>query len=266
VGTPAAAQARIMVEHAHRTGARTFAVVYADKRSGAVEAGAAFGKHVERLGGQLVTSVILDPDKNSYAQEVNSFNSACSSGRCDFVLLAMEPYTAKKWLQGGALFGRLLTGGISMMFSERFAQDCILLRGEECNGMYLWHPFLPPIGDAASDPEVAAYVDAIRSVEPGVDVHAAYLQRTYVGTRLLVRAVQEVGARLTRTRLQQRLDAMTYESSLVGGPQDWGTSGPASRVANTWMRAYTIRAEGGSFAGFAKAQDWLRDPLPGVWE
>lgn len=256
VGTPAALQARFAVRSAYSTGSRTFGIVWQQDRPVGAEARAAFREHVRALtGADPKAEVALASNKGSYASEANQFNQACGTARCDFVLLALEAPTAITYLRdqsGSQGFGRLATSGTSTLFSAQFARDC----GAKCNDMWLWTPFLAPVGDGASDPEAVAYVNAVKSVDPGIDPMDGALERTYLAARLLLRAVEQAGANLTRARLQEKLDALVFDTSLTAAPLDWGSERPNGRVANRQLRAYAPVTGSGSFSGFRDVSGW----------
>lgn len=266
VGPSVAGAARSMAQHAFELGARTFGVVYDSQQTFGLEGKQALQQYVGELSGAtLKASVGLPPGKPSYGAEANAFNEACGSS-CDFVAMLLTPETANIYINSQTEesgrkkgFGKMLTGGAPMLFNERFARDC----GKYCDGMLTWTGYLPPIGEHASNPDAARYVDAVKSVDPGIDANNQFLEGAYVGTELLVQALRAVGSNLTRERLQQALDDLTFRSGLVTD-LDWGPTVPSQRVANTAVRAFRVQTASGSFVGFQDAgTGWRRDPHPG---
>jgi ABC-type branched-subunit amino acid transport system substrate-binding protein len=255
VGTSAAAQARIMAKHAYDLGARTFGVAYEKQFPYGTEAAASFRDEVKRLtGSDPQASAGLDTAKSSYVAEANQFNSACGT-QCDFVLLALARYTASNFLRD-AQPGRVGTGGLSMLTGEAFARSC----GTPCDGLWVWSPFRPPVGDDANDPAVAAYVNAVKAQRPDADQYDATVERGYVGAKLLMAAIRGAGPGLTRARLRDVLNQMSYAGGLTV-PLTWR----ADHIANDAAAAVSMRTGGGGFAGFRTETGFVMDHRPGSW-
>lgn len=127
--------------------------------------------------------------------------------------------------------------------------------------MLVWTGYNPPIGARSSLADVAAYVDAVRGVDPGVDVNNQFLEGAYLGMEVFVEALRLAGPNLTRVGLAQAIDGMTFESDLSATLQ-WD---PGQRFANQSAQAFRITTASGSFAGFADTgTGFLTDPTPGV--
>jgi hypothetical protein len=111
---------------------------------------------------------------------------------------------------------------------------------------------------------VAAYVDDVKSVDPGVDVKNQFLEGAYLGMKVFVHALERVGPELTRAALREVMNSLTYRSDLVA-PLAWGPQVPQQRFANLGAQAFKITTASGSFVGFAEATSGFRsDPQPGA--
>jgi ABC-type branched-subunit amino acid transport system substrate-binding protein len=252
-----------MAKYAFTTrGARTFAIVYDEKYKFGVEGKDAFEAEVKALGGTMVpgATVGLNPDDNSYASTINEFNGKCSEGKCDTVALLLLPETAKKWLQGTATFGARYTAGAQTLFTDRFAEDCVLLRGGECSGFGVWTGYNPPIGPLASKPGVIEYVNDVRAVKPGIDVNNQFVEGAYLGMKVFVEALRRIGPNVTRERLRAAMDSMTFESDLAS-PLTWKAG---QHSANVRSQSFAMTVSGGTFRGWSdEGTGFLLDPAFG---
>jgi ABC-type branched-subunit amino acid transport system substrate-binding protein len=253
VATATVSTMRVMAKHGYARGARSFAIVYDRFYKFGKEGADAFRRSVERLSGAKVKAFVgIQPGQASYSAEIQQFNGACRSG-CDFVALLLEPATAETWIAGRPAFGTKITSGAQTLFNERFAKNC----GAPCEGMLVWTGYNPPIGTLASLGGVRRYVNDVRSISPTADETNQFLQGAYLGMSVLVEALQRVGPELTRTRLQQALNALTYSSDLSSA-LTWRTE---RRFANQRAQAFSIVVANGSFAGFRNEQTgFIRDP------
>jgi len=130
--------------------------------------------------------------------------------------------------------------------------------------MLVWTGYNPPVGRVASEPDVAAYVDDVKSVAPGVDINNQFLEGAYLGMKVFVAALEKVGPKLTRAGVQDVMNSLTYQSDLVSS-LTWGPQVPTQRFANLSAQAFKIVTASGSFVGFAEANTgFLKDPTPGV--
>ena len=163
-------------------------------------------------------SVGIQPGQPNYP-DVERFNNDCGpTKRCEFVAMLLEPGTAISWINsmgdddnGRRLgFGSKATGGAQPLFNAKFARDC----GEPCNGMLLWTGYNPPIGEKQNLPGVAKYVNDVRAIDPGADFNNQFLEGAYLGMTVFVEALRKVGPDLTRARLRQVMDSMTFQSDL----------------------------------------------------
>jgi branched-chain amino acid transport system substrate-binding protein len=254
---------RVMAKYAYtKRGVKSFAIVYDEKYKFGVEGKEAFEAQVKALGGTLVpgATIGLNPDDNSYASTINDFNTKCKDGKCDMVALLLLPETAKKWLQGGATFGARYTAGAQTLFTDRFAQDCVLLRGSECSGFAVWTGYNPPIGPLASKPGVAAYVNDVRALKPGIDVNNQFVEGAYLGMSVFVEALRRVGPNLTRERLKTVMDSMTFESD-IASPLTWKEG---KHSANVRSQSFSMSVSQGAFRGWSdEGTGFLLDPAFG---
>jgi len=256
---------RVMAKYAStQRNARTFAIVYDEKYKFGVEGKDAFVDQVRKLGGTMVDGAVigLNPDDNSYASTIQTFNAKCDKGNlCDVVALLLLPETAKKWLQGGATFGGKYTAGAQTLFTDRFAQDCVLLRpGGECQGFAVWTGYNPPIGPLASKPGVTAYVNDVRAVKPGIDVNNQFVEGAYLGMTVFVEALKRVGPNLTRERLREVMDTLTLETDLAS-TLTWKTG---QHAANVRSQSFSMTVSQGAFRGWAdEGTGFLLDPAHG---
>jgi branched-chain amino acid transport system substrate-binding protein len=253
---------RVMAKYAFtQRGAKTFAIVYDQKYKFGVEGKEAFEAQVKALGGTMVSDCIvgLNPDDNSYASTINEFNSKCKEKR-DMVALLLLPETAKKWLQGGAAFGDRYTAGAQTLFTDRFAQDCVLLRSSECSGFAVWTGYNPPIGPLASKPGVAAYVNDVRAIKPSIDINNQFIEGAYLGMTVFVEALKRVGPQLTRERLKAAMDSMVFQSDLAS-PLTWKTG---QHSANVRSQSFSMSVSQGAFRGWSdEGTSFLLDPAFG---
>jgi len=265
VATSTVSTIRVMTKHAKDKGATSFGIVYDQQYKFGKEGAAAFKQYVRELTGQEPKAFVgITPGRANYSGDANKFNNDCGPTGCDFVAMLLDPTTANTYIssqvdkdgrrQG---FGRLLTGGAQPLFNERFARDC----GRPCDSMLVWTGYNPPIGALASKPSVAAYVNDVRSVDPGVDVNNQFLEGAYLGMQVFVDALERVGPNLTRAALRDTLNSMDYQSDL-SSTLTWTSK---QRFANQTAQAFRIITASGSFAGFAEAgTGFLKDPTPGV--
>jgi ABC-type branched-subunit amino acid transport system substrate-binding protein len=176
------------------------------------------------------------------------------------VALLLLPETAKKWLQGGATMGGRYTSGAQTLFTDRFAQDCVLLRGSECQAFAVWTGYNPPIGPLASKPGVAAYVNDVRAVKPGIDINNQFVEGSYLGMTVFVEALKRVGPNLTRERLKAVMDSMTFENDLAS-TLTWK---PGQHAANVRSQSFSMTVSQGAFRGWSdEGTGFVLDPAHG---
>lgn len=266
VATATVSNVRAMAKYAYDTlGARQFGIVYDNQYKFGREGAKAFRDYVATLPGARVDAYIgIQPGQPSYP-DAETFNNRCgSTKRCEFVTMLLEPGTASSWINSHGNdennrrlgFGSKGTGGAQPLFNERFARDC----GEPCSGMTLWTGYNPPIGELKHLPGVARYVDDVRAISPGVDVNNQFLEGAYLGMQVFVDALRKVGPNLTRDRLRQVMDNMTFQSDLSSTL----VYGPGRHYANIGAQAFQVVTAAGGYAGFRDIKTgFIRDPDPG---
>lgn len=232
VGLPAASFARVAADEAYRAGARTFGLVHDPENARGDEVEAALRAYVARLPGASVKAAqALDPEQPSYAYEAAAFSEQCG---CDAVLLSLLPDTAVKWFQKNPPVGTVRTAVAPPLLTDRFAQDCVQQLGGQCENFWAWSGFTPPLAQFRGDPDVDRYA---RSFE---DPMNPFTTGAYVAAQVLVEALQRTGPNLTRERLRQTLDDMTYESGLVDR-LDWPAGSRSARAVRMELSQGTFR-------------------------
>jgi branched-chain amino acid transport system substrate-binding protein len=260
----------IMVKRASDAGSKQFGLVYENNYRFGIEGAFAFNAAVKRVtnsdirgySNPLTGNATCEPNtrfcginssSTDYSGEVKKFNDGCSAApACDFKALLLEPTTALKWIGGVSALGNV--GGPQPLFTYDFGNSC----GAKCDGMWLWTGYLPPIGDFLARPAVATYVDDMKAASSSADYNNSFVEGGYVGMRLVVEALKQVGPNLTRQNLKQTLDSMTFDSGL-SPVLSWS---PGNHFANTKMRAFSIQYKSG-FAGWRDEQVELEDPWVG---
>lgn len=258
VDLPTAAFARIGVDEAYRTGARTFAVVY-DSEIAADAPGTVAGYVGTLAGAELRGAVALDPQAPSYSTQAAELRGACGQGGCEAVVLALLPQTATKWLQANGSLGTRRTAAAPSLLADGFGNDCVREHGAACELIRIWTGMTPALGTFRADPDVAHYVDDLgerNAMNP-------WTESAYVAAHVMVAALQRAGPRLDRASLRAALDELSYQSGLVS-QLDWGPRVPDERVGNTSAQAVRPRTSAGAFVHFVDAgTGWVRDPWPG---
>lgn len=269
VATATVSTMRSMAKYAYDKGARRFGIVFDNQYKFGREGAAAYKDYItKKLPGATVDAFIgVQPSQPSYP-DAETFNKQCSvhatDKRCEFVAMLLEPGTAASWINSFGNddngrrygFGSKGTGGAQPLFNAKFARDC----GEPCNGMLLWTGYNPPTGDLLNLPGVAKYVHDVQAIDPGADVSNQFLEGAYLGMSVFVDALQKVGPNLTRARLREVMDSMTYQSDLSSTL----TFAPGKHFANIGAQAFSIVTAAGSFSGFSNAQTgFVPDPDAG---
>lgn len=241
--------------------AKSFAIVYDSKYKFGIEGKNAFVDQVKALLGPnvKVVDVPLDPTKTSYATEADTFNTACKDGKCDMVAMLLLPDAAKLWLSRDPVPARLYTSGAQTLFTDRFAQDCVIQVGEQCHGFAVWTGYNPPVGSLSALPGVNTYVQDVRAVKPTVDVSNQFVEGAYLGMSVFVEALKAVGPNLTRARLKAALDAMDYKSDLAS-TLSWR---PGKHSANVRSQSFSMTVSQGTFRGWSNDTGFLLDPAFG---
>lgn len=263
----------IMAKDAFDRGAREFAIVYDANFRFGVEGAFAFNSAVRRLTGEDISTYrnpLTEPPRctgrfcgikagqASYATEIQNFNDSCSGFSCDYILFLLEPDTAQRWVQQGGAnrvnHGAQGFGGPQPLFNRSFAVNC----GDLCERMWVWTGFVPPIERFAKLDPVAEYVRDLQVTNASADPTNSFVEGGYLGMKLLVQALRDVGPNLTRDALRQRLDSMTFDAGL-SRPLSWE---PGDHFSNLCMMAFEMQYAQG-FAGWRNKTDWKCDPWPG---
>jgi len=116
----------------------------------------------------------------------------------------------------------------------------------------VWTSFYPPIFPYDQRAEVQQFKSDLCSVDSHCDVDAdsAFTEGGYVGMALLVKALKDTGANLTRANLKATLDSMSYTSGLAGTLN----YKPGNHYANLSMVAFRD-TYGQQFTGFQVVQN-----------
>lgn len=259
---------RVMAKYGYTNrNVRTFAIVYDDKYKFGKEGKDAFIQQVQALGGTVRSQIPLNPDLPSYGSEILKFNGADDCGKdnennskCDMVAYLLLPDTATKWLKGNPNRAKLYTAGAQTLFTDRFAQNCVLQYGNNCDSFAVWTGYNPPIGPLASLPGVSTYVNDVRSVKSDLDVTNQFVEGAYLGMSVFVEALKRTGPNLTRENLKKTMDSMTYASDLAS-PLTWK---PGQHSANARAQSFAMTVSGGTFRGWRnEATGFLLDPAFG---
>lgn len=250
VGLPVASLTRIAVDHAYRQlGARSFALVHDDTRSGQAAA-SAFPAYIASLPGASVRVV------HSVQEPTERFNDACGNDACDVVVWAMDPGWMNAWINAKPARGRLQTAALLYGDFHALISQC---RGSaadnQCANLHAWIGFTPPVAGFLGNPDVRAYRGTAGSVNAWDE--DALVEGAYVGAKLLLEAIHRTGPEPTRAGLQRTLQEMRYESALTA-PLAWDSPG---RVANHAARA--VRMDRYNWVGAGTG--WVNDPTPGVF-
>jgi ABC-type branched-subunit amino acid transport system substrate-binding protein len=247
---------RIIAQHAHQNGARSFGIVWDSKYRFGVEGRDAFRQYVGTLPGATVRADMpLDPDVQSYGTQAERFNADCGPERCDMVVMLLVPETALKWRNAnpGNTAGRgRATYGAQTLFTDQFATAC----GGWCNQMIVWTGYNPPIPPVGNRPGVQAYSRAVKSELPSIDDRNQFLQGAYLGAQVFVDAAEQCSPNLTRECIRTYLNQSTYESDL-SSPLAWR---PNQRFANRSAQPFAADASGGSFNGWSSRGGFVTDP------
>jgi ABC-type branched-subunit amino acid transport system substrate-binding protein len=269
VATSTISTMHVMAKNAYDRGSKAFGIVFDAKYHFGVEGAFAFDQAVKRLTGSDIKGYDpslktcqdrfcgIQPGKPSYASEARGFSTACyeTAPQCDFVAFLLEPDTAVSFFQEGRDGSpQIGFGGAQPLFTRDFAQNC----KANCDGMWVWTGYNPPIEALAQKPEVAKFVNEVRAESASADVANQFLEGGYLGMSLLVEALQRTGPNLTRDSLKATLDSMTFNSGL-SNPLTWR---PGNHFANTSAQAFEIEYKQ-TFAGWRQQTQFLTDPWVG---
>lgn len=254
VATATVSQVRIMAKYAYDQGARGFGIVYDTRYKFGVEGKDAYEKFVKTLpGATLVHAEGIEPGQPGYGPQIRNLDGGCGS-KCDALVMLVDPGTAEVWIAGDDNFlsRAKFRMGASPLFNSRFGQNC----KERCHEMLVFTGYTPALEANQNLPGVRQYIDDVRAINSNIDTSNQFLEGSYLGMTVFVEALKRVGPNLTRKRLQEVMNSMTYQTDLAG-TLTWGGS---KRFANTKAQAWKILASS-SFEGFRDARSgWLEDP------
>lgn len=282
----------IVVQHAAETlkgegftGAKKFALVYDKFYKFGSEGKDAFLGAVNRLKGTYgledPVTLGINPGQTDYDKEKADFNDACladtdGDGKdddpvCGLVALLLTSSDAQTWIKSGATFAPAdgITTGPQTLFNRSFAQNCVQLRtqfGPEdrpaCS-LIVWTGYNPPVGALANLPDVNKYVADVKRRNGQADTDNSFTEGAYLGARLFVDALKQVGPNVTRENLKNVLNSMRFKSDLVHADGLAWSAG--SHFANTRMQAFRVGftpAQG--FTGWqSENTGWVEDRWPG---
>jgi ABC-type branched-subunit amino acid transport system substrate-binding protein len=230
-----------MAKSQYTTGSRKFGIVYEQTYRFGREGAKAYNNQVKALTGKDIPGY-SDPDTNpkcqgafcgiqsssgqaSYGSEANTISGCCDGGA-----VLLEPATAIQWFKSGGTFGGVASpaGGAGAspqpLFQRYFADGC----QRTCNGMRLWTGFLPPIGDFATQPAVAQYVNTMKGYSSSVDVNNQFAEGAYVGMQLTVQVLAAASTGpggLTRANVISVLNnTQNWNNGLTVAPLSWSAS------------------------------------------
>jgi len=268
VAVATASSARLMALNAWNRGARRFAIVFDRNYKFGAEAAKAYNNEIRRLSHNDVDGYNsqnnciksycgIDAGQPGYRNEVNTV----ASQDFDYLAMFLEPQTALTWMAtpgAPTIANKVQKAGMiglaQPLFTRDFAVHCL----SNCNKMWVWTGYKPPIEEYASDPFVKTFVDDLRRTKPDADFNNAFAEGGYVGMLLLVKAMEQVGPNLTRARLKSVLNSISFNSGLTLQPTlRWPVG---NYFAASTMQAFEIQYSG-SFGGW-RAQDIVKDPSP----
>lgn len=271
VATSTISTMHIMAKNAWDRGLKNFAIVFDAKYHFGVEGAFAFDQAYKRLSGHDVPGYDsslkscqkrfcgIQPGQASYTSQHQAFDNDCFQQQaggtaCDFIAYLLEPDTAAAWISLGKSQS-VATAGAQPLFSRSFADSQCK---QFCDGMWVWTGYRPPEGSYAGLAAEAEYQNTIAQSSSSADTDNQFLEGGYIGMRLLVTALKQVGADLTRANLRAVLDGMTFDSGL-SNPL---TYRPGRHFANTAATAFEIGYKQ-SFNGFRNTTPFLTDPWVG---
>lgn len=251
VGPSAAAMTRTATAHAIAKGAKSFAIVYDAEHTFGRESARSFDRYVRHRGGDLKAAIPLDPSANAYAPQADRLTSACGVEQCDFVLLALLPETAQKWLVSNPVKPRMQLAGLSTVLADGFTDHCLAASKASCDGLVAWSGYVPRT-------PVQWWNEQAKAAYGPADAGSATREGAVIAAWVLGEALGMAGPDVTRSSLRKALDSITYTSH-IAAPLSW----PGTRVSQAWV----LRTD-----GIVPEVHWDRDidraaqapgPIPG---
>jgi ABC-type branched-subunit amino acid transport system substrate-binding protein len=281
VATSTVSLMHIIAKDAYDRGARQMSLVYDRKYRFGLEGAYAYNQAVKRLTGADVPGY-SDPFSSptcakrfcgiqagdpSYSGPAGTLRDGCSAGAlsgndkaCDFNALLLEPSEALSWYKSGGPDATALTAGgfgagaAQPLFTRSFAENC----QRSCDKLVVWSGFNPPIERFNALPAVQRYVADVQAQSASADVHNQFLEGGYLGMRLLVQALAQVGPQLTRAKLKSTLDGMSFDGGLTQ-PLGW----KGSRFANSSAQGFRINYTDKFGQWTEITRGWVADPWVG---
>jgi ABC-type branched-subunit amino acid transport system substrate-binding protein len=266
VATSTLSTMHVIARDAHSRGARTFGIVWEGNYRFGEEGEKAFTEVIKRLpGASTVANAKIDGGNPSYRNEVDRFIGTCSENgqdlkKCDFIAVLLEPATAAQWVRDGGLGNgterpRVGIGAPQPLFVTAFARDC----GKYCANMRVWTSFKPPLPPFDTEPAVATYANDLKRVSSTADASNPHVEGAYVGMQLVIKALKDCGAVLTRACVAQKLDSTTLETGLAPALK----FSPGDHFAAVSAQAFEAIYNVGTFIGWRDvAGDFVTDPEP----
>lgn len=266
----------VAMKDAWDRGARKPAIVFENTFRFGVEGAHAFNKAFERLNGSAIPGSYdptsggsgacngrfcgIEAGRGQYGAEVAKVNEACSGGKCDFLVMLLEPKTAQDWMAvpGAPAVGSYDFGiGVAQpLFTRDFGREC----GDKCDGMWVWTGYNPPIEQYAPEKYAPSrqYVDDLSGQSASADRFNQFTEGGYIGMTLVIEALKKVGPNLTRKALIEALDTMTLDTGLA--PKLTWQKG--RHFANPAAQAYRFNSKNG-FTGWSPVKGYVDDPWLG---
>lgn len=247
----------------------TFGIVWEKNYKFGEEGHTAFVATIERMCGKdcVKADQPIIGGELSYKNPANDFIGDCKTNaaaadfsQCDFVAVLLEPATAAQWVADGGLGSSALDaprpvvgiGAPQPLFVDSFIRkNC----NAACANMWVWTSFKPPLHPFDRDPAVVEYVNDLRAVSSSADMSNPHVQGAYVGARLLIEALKQLGGAPTREGLREKLDQMTFDSKLAP-PLKFA---PDNHFAAVNAQAFEAIFNGQSFNNWQHVKDFVAD-------
>jgi len=268
----------VMMKNAWDRGARNPAIVFGNTYRFGVEGAFAFNAAFKKLSGKDIPGYKnplaaggggcserfcgVSAAQGQYGTQVSTINTGCGKApACDFMLLLLEPKTAQDWMSVPGVkqpkdFTPAGMAGPQPLFTYSFGRNC----GDKCGGMWMWTGYNPPIEQYASSAAVKAFVNDLKAQNASADEYNQFTMGGYVGMNVLVQALKQVGANLTRERLLEVMNSMApISTGLTTTPLKWTAT---ARHANKSAQAFEVQSKNG-FTGWRFKQAPILDPWLG---
>jgi len=246
----------------------TMGIIYDQNYPFGPEGAGAFVAQAKRDGVSVpgACQVPLTAGASDYGTLTKDFNDACGEGSghpVGFVALLLEPQTAETWLRGTPYLGTPSNGqglgfaGPQPLFDKNFGDRC----GDTCQNMQVWTSFYPPVYPFSGQSPVQTFKQDLCQVDNNCDVdsQSAFTESGYVGMELVVKALTDTSPYLTRARIRQGLDSMSFDDG-VTATLVWKQG---YHYANQSMVAFVDKYAGGAATFDFVPGSQQTDPCPG---